>query len=278
LPVLDDFAARSVLDASVKNIDTASPHPGRVYDFVLGGHHNFEADRLAAQRIIDVFPAYRTWARLNRWFLHHVAELWSTEGQARVLDLGSGLPTQGHFHEAMPNAEILYTDRDPIAVIYGQQILEGLEGKSYVQVDLNEPSRLIEEATRVFGDRPKLAIGFIGVGYFFDDATLTALARALHAWCAPGSVLAFSTPHQVREFSPEESKEMDEIAARFAAAKMTVHGRTPERAGELLAPWKVETARLVQEWLDAESILDADDWQESSMAMSGLLLSRSTAE
>ncbi len=261
----------------MKNIDTAIPHPGRIYDFVLGGHHNFEADRLAAQRIIDVFPAYRTWARLNRWFLHHVAERWGAEGHARVLDLGSGLPTQGHFHEALPAAQILYTDQDPIAVVYGQHILEGLEGKSYAQVDLNDPSRLIEEATRVFGDRPKLAVGFIGVGYFLEDDALTKVARALHAWCAPGSVMAFSTPHQVREFSPEEQKAADEISARFASARMPFHGRTPARIGELLAPWKVETSRLVQEWLDAESILHADDWQESAMAMSGLLLSHSTS-
>ena len=56
-----------------------------------------------------------------------------------------------------------------------------------------------------------------------------------------------------------------------------MHGRTPERIGELLAPWKVETSRHVQEWLNAESILHADDWQESAVAMSGLLLSRSTS-
>ena len=114
----------------MKNIDTTIPHSGRIYDFVLGGHHNFEADRIAAQRIIDVFPAYPTSARLNRWFLRYVAERWGTEGHARVLDLGSGLPTQGHFHEAMPTARILYTDQDPIAVAYGQQILEGMKGKA----------------------------------------------------------------------------------------------------------------------------------------------------
>ena len=260
----------------MKNIDTSLPHPGRIYDFVLGGNHNFEADRLAAQKIIDVFPAYSIWARLNRWFLHHVAERWGAEGRARVLDLGSGLPTQGHFHEAMPEAEVLYTDLDPIAVVYGRHILEGLKGKSYAQVNLQEPSRLIEEATRVFGDRPSLAIGCIGVGYFLDDATLSALARELHAWCAPGSVMAFSTPHQIRPFTPDEGTTADEITARFAAARMPVHGRTPARVAELLAPWKVDEARLVQEWLDAESLLHDEDWQESAMGMSGLLLSRST--
>lgn len=258
-------------------IDTTIPHPGRIYDFVLGGHHNFEADRLAAKKITDVFPAYPTWARLNRWFLHHLAERWGAEGHARVLDLGSGLPTQGHFHEALPSAEILYTDQEPVTVAYGQQILAGLPGKSYVQVDLRDPARLIEEATRVFGDRPKIAVGFIGVGYLIDDDTLTKVARALHAWCAPGSVMAFSTPHETKELTPEERKASVEIIARFKAARMELFGRTPERVAELLAPWKVEVTHSLQEWLGAEGLLHADDWQESSVHMSGLILSHSTS-
>lgn len=258
-------------------IDTTIPHPGRIYDFVLGGNHNFEADRVAAQKIIDVFAAYPTWARLNRWFLHHVAERWGAEGHARVLDLGSGLPTQGHFHEAMPSAEVLYTDQDPIAVVYGQQILAGMAGKSYAQVDLNEPERLIEEATRVFGDRPKIAVGFIGVGYFLEDDTLRKLGRALHAWCAPGSVMAFSSPYETKALTPEERKAADEISARFRSARMALHGRPPERVAELLAPWKLEVARPIEQWLDAESLLRKDDWQESSVSMSGMLFSHSPA-
>lgn len=259
-------------------IDTTIPHPGRIYDFVLGGHHNFEADRLAAKKITDVFPAYPTWARLNRWFLHHLAERWGAEGHARVLDLGSGLPTQGHFHEALPAAEILYTDQDPIAVVYGQQILAGLPGKSYVQVDLRDPARLIEEATRVFGDRPKIAVGFIGVGYFLDDDTLTKVARALHAWCAPGSVMAFSTPHETKELTPEELQTSAEIMARFKAARMEVFGRPPARVAELLAPWKVEVTHSLEKLLEVDGLLHADLWQETSVSMSGMLLSHATSE
>jgi len=82
----------------------------------------------------------------------------------------------------------------------------------------------------------------------------------------------------LRELSPEEQRTSDEITARFTAAKMPFHDRTPERIGELLAPWKVEDSRLVQEWLGAESLLHAEDWQESSMGMSGMLFSRAPSE
>ncbi len=86
---------------------------------------------------------------------------------------------------------------------------------------------MIEEATRVFGDRPKIAVGFIGVGYFLDDDTLEKLGHALHAWCAPGSVMAFSSPYETKVLSPEERRAADEISARFRAARMAVYGRPP---------------------------------------------------
>jgi hypothetical protein len=58
---------------------------------------------------------------------------------------------------------------------------------------------------------------------------------------------------------------------------MTLHGRSPERVAELLAPWKVEIARPLDQWLDVESLLQKDTWHESSVTISGMLLSRSTS-
>ena len=83
------------------NIDTTKPSTGRIYDYMLGGHHNFEVDQIAAQQILKVLPSYPTWARLNRWFLQMVAEQWAGSGYHHILDLGSGMPTQGHFHYAL---------------------------------------------------------------------------------------------------------------------------------------------------------------------------------
>ena len=74
-------------------IDTTKPSIGRIYDYILGGHHNFEVDRIAAQNILKVFPSYPTWARLNRWFVQMVAEQWAGSGHNHILDLGSGMPT-----------------------------------------------------------------------------------------------------------------------------------------------------------------------------------------
>ena len=88
-------------------IDTSKPHLGRIYDFMLGGHHNYEVDRQAAAQILKVAPTYPKWARANRWFLQFVAAEWEQAGRKQVLDLATGLPTKGHFNDMMPAARIL---------------------------------------------------------------------------------------------------------------------------------------------------------------------------
>lgn len=39
----------------------------------LGGHHNFEVDREAAQQFLKYVPGAKKLAQLNRWFLRLVA-------------------------------------------------------------------------------------------------------------------------------------------------------------------------------------------------------------
>ena len=173
-------------------IDTTVQHIGRIYDYMLGGHHNYEVDRKAADQILKLIPAYPRWARLNRWFLQLVASTWAEEGQEQVLDLASGLPTQGHFNEYLTDARILFSDIDPVSVTYGQQMLEALPNARYVASDLRAPEGILADAREFFGDAPKLAVGAIGILYFLTDAEITALMAKLHAYCAPGSVMALT--------------------------------------------------------------------------------------
>lgn len=144
-------------------IDTTRPSVGRIYDYVLGGHHNFESDRAAAAQVLKVFPSYPVWARLNRWFLQMVAERWAANGYRHVLDLGSGMPTQGHFHTVMPDAKVLYTDHDPVTVAYAADVLEDHPSALFVQADIREPSTIFEAADQHFGGVRRVAIGCIGI-------------------------------------------------------------------------------------------------------------------
>jgi len=55
-------------------IDTTKPNAGRIYDYYLGGSHNFEVDRRAAEQLLALIPSAKPGARLNRWFLYDVVE------------------------------------------------------------------------------------------------------------------------------------------------------------------------------------------------------------
>jgi hypothetical protein len=249
-------------------IDPTRPSIGRIYDYALGGNHNFEVDRKAAESIIALFPAYPKMARLNRWFLQLIAEQWAAQGYPHVLDLGSGLPTEGHFHDCMPDARILYSDNDLLSVTYGQQILAHVPNARYVHADICKPEMLLAAMKHYFGDQRRLAIGCIGVAYFLPDEVLAHLAQLLHDWCAPGSVIALS------HVGGKELPEVAGIRDRFEQANMRIYLRTPEQARELLAPWQMQSSRDLTEWLGVEhAITEADRFgNEVNAHMFGALL------
>src|SRR5256886_17702024 len=76
-------------------VDPNVPSPARLYDFYLGGRHNFPADRMAAQRIITALPDLPDAAWANRSFHQRAARWLAEQGIRQVIDLGAGLPTAG---------------------------------------------------------------------------------------------------------------------------------------------------------------------------------------
>ncbi len=228
-------------------IDITQPHIGRIYDYVLGGTHNHEADRRAAEALIQLMPMYPRWARENRAFLGRVGRLWAGERRRQVLDLGSSLPTQGHFNSCMPGAKILFTDIDPLTVEQARQILAYSPDMAYAEVDVRDPDPLLAQAEEFFGDDRVLAVGCIGVVYFFSDEEVRHLMKRLHAFCAPGSTLALSyggTPGGVVE------TDLAEILRELArVSRMNVYPRTPEHLAEIIAPWRVTANEPFARWL-----------------------------
>src|SRR5215472_3477157 len=97
--------------------DIAVPNVARIYDFLLGGKDNFEADRAAAGQLMAAIPDIVLGARQNRAFLGRVVEYLAGEGIRQFLDIGSGLPTASNVHEIAqaiaPDARTVYVDYDP---------------------------------------------------------------------------------------------------------------------------------------------------------------------
>ncbi len=98
-------------------IDTTVPTTARMYDFWLGGHDNFAADRAAALKVSEAAPEAQLMAVENRRFLRRaVRYLAADAGIIQFLDIGTGLPTQGNVHQVAqdvnPAARVAYIDND----------------------------------------------------------------------------------------------------------------------------------------------------------------------
>jgi len=67
-------------------VDIEQPSVARVYDYYLGGSHNFEADRQFAERVIAAVPDMRWVISENRSFLRRAVRFMVSEGIDQFVD------------------------------------------------------------------------------------------------------------------------------------------------------------------------------------------------
>ena len=70
-------------------LDPATPNVARIYDHLLGGKDNYEADRQAARELLDVIPDVAVRAQENRVFLSRVVRFLAEEAGIRQFIDGS---------------------------------------------------------------------------------------------------------------------------------------------------------------------------------------------
>jgi hypothetical protein len=108
-----------------------------MYDYILGGNHNFAADRTLVEKVLEAQPYMRRAAIMNRAFLRRAVLFLIEQGIRQFLDLGSGIPTVGNVHEITqqvdPACRVVYVDIDPVAVAHSQFILQGNDRAVMVQ-------------------------------------------------------------------------------------------------------------------------------------------------
>ena len=92
-----DLAGMTTL--SEAGIDFERANAARIYDYFLGGAHNFASDRAQAAKIVAANPDMPRVCRVNRDFLGRVVRWCLAQGVDQFLDLGSGVPTVGNVHE-----------------------------------------------------------------------------------------------------------------------------------------------------------------------------------
>ncbi len=183
-------------------LDSAGPKPAtsaRIYDFYLGGTHNFPADREAAKAMLVRFPLTPALARNNRAFLRRAVRHVAGLGVTQFLDIGSGIPTEGNVHEVaaevVPEARVVYVDLDPVAVSESLEILDDSEHTTAILGDLRAPAAILANPkvqAMIDFDRP-VALLLNAVLHFVpdDDQAYDSVAYLL-ARLAPGSHLVMS--------------------------------------------------------------------------------------
>jgi hypothetical protein len=197
-------------------IDIESPSVARMYDFFLGGSHNFAADRELARRALSVFPDAPYVVRANRAFLRRAVEFLCGLGIEQFLDLGSGIPTVGNVHEiaraANPAARTVYVDSDPVATAHATALLSDVPRVQVIHADLRDPQTVLAEAAKIgqldFA-RP-VAVLLVSVLPFVLDADDPAgIVAAYRDATVPGSYLAIS--HGTNDYQPAAVGEVEGI-------------------------------------------------------------------
>ena len=129
-------------------VDTKRANVARVYDYWLGGSHNFLADQDVARAIAAVEPDVRLFAQANRAFLGRAVRFLAGSGIRQFLDIGSGIPTEGNVHEvaqqAAPGSRVVYADIDPVAIAHSGAILAGNQDAAIINGDLRGPEKILE--------------------------------------------------------------------------------------------------------------------------------------
>ncbi|HEX2312647.1 MAG TPA: SAM-dependent methyltransferase, partial [Thermomonospora sp.] len=156
--------------------DLARPSPARVYDHLLGGKDNYEADRVLAERMLAAQPRLAVAARENRAFVARAVRRLAAAGFDQFLDIGCGLPTHDNVHQIAarrtPGARVLYLDNDPIVLAHGRALLSEGGNVAVAGADLRDPRRLLEcvAATRLLDLRRPVAVLMTAVLHFLADA------------------------------------------------------------------------------------------------------------
>ena len=250
--------------SEIPTIDDASrPNAGRIYDFLLGGNHNFEIDRQAAQQVLELMPEFPKALKLIRWFLGEATRRLVKEGFDHFLDFASGLPTEDHIHHVTPEGtKVIYSDIDPLTVAYSQDIVKNLHNVMCIECDATQPEKLIHSnaVESLFGSERKVAIGLNGVAYFLPDEGIEHAMSVLYDWAAPGSKIF------VCDIDPEILSETGEKAiAYYEEIGQPMFIRKPLTLTRLFGSWKLSEPGFLplEEWLDLDSGV-IEKWRNDS--------------
>jgi len=222
-----------------EGVDITVPDASRVYDYALGGVHNFAVDREFWHRAEAAFPGAGLAARTNRAFLGRAVRWLAERGVRQFLDIGSGIPTLGNVHEvaqeANPDARVMYVDIDPIAVQQSRSLLDGNPYAQVIEGDLRDPESILyhPEVLRLLDFSEPVAVLTVAVLHFIpDSADPPGILKRLGDAMVSGGYLVMS--HVGPEATPEGRANQERVRKLYERTPTPVIIRDPDELVTLI--------------------------------------------
>ncbi|HLO84210.1 MAG TPA: SAM-dependent methyltransferase [Nostocaceae cyanobacterium] len=234
------------------------PNTARMLDYWLGGNHHFPVDVEASKVFTDIYPYFPEVFQTLRNYIGRASRYIASQGIDQFIVFGSGLPTCGNVHEAVPQAKVLYTDIDQTNIELGQKILADNPHVNYSFCDATNLDTLDQSiVTQTLGSFKRLGLVFVGVSAFIPDEVLATVLDQLYDWCPVGSFLALDFDGEAGVNYPQLLELMDSFNAHL-------YMRNPTNIKPLLGRWKLINPGIVPvaDWepdLPAPSSINPED-------------------
>jgi hypothetical protein len=230
-----------------EGVDLTRPSAARIYDHLLGGGHNFAADRAIAAKLVAVQPNVATIARRNRAFLRRAVLFMIEQGVRQFLDLGSGIPTVGNVHEiaqrVVPDARIVYVDSEDVAVAHSTLMLRENPFATMVQADVTRPDDVLgsEGVRRLLDLDEPVGLLAVTLGHYISPEQDPVRVFARYRDAVPsGSLLALT--HFTDDFAHVHG---DDVVETMRSTQNNVFPRTRDEVLELFAGFELVEPGLV---------------------------------
>ncbi len=232
--------------------DTEQLTSARVYNYLLGGKDNYEADQDVAHQMLSSTPELKTLAWFTRSFMHRAVAMAAEAGIRQFIDLGSGIPHSPNVHEVAreiePSARVVYVDYDQVAVAHCEALLARSPGVAALLGDVRRPHDVLDQLVEhnlIDLDEP-VAVTLVSVlHYVMDDEHPAEIIAAFRERMAPGSYIA------ITHGSSESSPEILQVLSGTDATSAQVAFRSAAQTGALLAGFELLEPGVVpvQQWL-----------------------------
>jgi hypothetical protein len=257
--VSEEWLTEASRPVRAAKVNSSVPNVARVWNAMMGGRDNFEADRRAARRLIATAPVLAHAAPASRAFLRRVVRYLVAEaGIRQFLDIGTGLPTTDVTHElaqaADPSCRVVYVDNDPIVAVHARARLrsEAAGSTGYLNADARDIPAVLDGAAQTLDLAQPVGILMLGVLNFIPDAA--EVVAGLVAAVAAGSYLAVLQPVEDERLTVAQR-----LWNRVAEPQVYLYGRRQVGAWfsglELVDPGLVE----VNQWRPAPDDQECPD-------------------